>query len=265
MEEERERLLRIISLCLSVEHKGIDPFEVEVKEILETLRAYLPNWKIFRDFTLDSEAINEISSIIQLQGGWIKHHSSPLYIDPLLIEFKIRMMEPSELVTVFLKSWHPIVKMEQLSQKRTKEAVDYWNKLLSLEDRLTKLPEVSAETGIATLEDLIKSRLVTEKSFESILQSLYEELKKAEKNEGKVSYWKFIQDDTYENTVYRAYLTSYLVTYGYASMEVNPIEEEVFLIPFEEPKKVPMKKQTVSVPISIDYDLWKKVRGLRKI
>jgi len=219
---------------------------------------------MFEDFTLDAEAINRISSIIRLQGGWIKHRSSSLYVDPLLIELKIRLLEQEELADIFLKSWHPIIRMEQLSQKRIKESVDYWNLLLPLDERLVKLPDASIAPGITTIEELIKSRLMSEESFDAILQRLYTELKAVARDEGKVSYWDFIQDETYEDTVYRAYLTSFLITYGYTSMEVNPIEEEAFLIPFEEPKNIPTKKQTVSIPISIDYDAWKNMRGMRK-
>ena len=246
-----------------MEHKGSNPFEVEVREILEALKKYLPNWKVFEDFTLDAEAINRISSIIRLQGSWIKHRSSSLYVDPLLIEIKIRMMEPKRLVEVFLKSWHPIVRMERLSQRRVKEAIGYWNQLPSLEDRLTRLPIPSMTLEFATIEELIKSRLIAEESFEKVLQRIYQELKERVGKEGKISYWDFIQEDTYEGTIYRAYLTSFLITYGYASMEVNPIEEETFLIPYAEPKNMPIKKQTISIPISIDYDLWKSMRERR--
>jgi len=224
------------------------------------LKRYFPNWKIFEDFTLDAEALNRISSIIRLQGSWIKHRSSSLYVDPLLIELKIRMMEPKKLVEVFLKSWHPIVTMERISQRRIKEGIDYWNQLPSLEDRLIKLPAQSMTLGSTTIEELIKSRLMAEESFEMVLQRLHKELKGMVGEDGKISYWDFIQENTYEDTVYRAYLTSFLITYGYASMEVNPLEEETFLVPHAEPKSISMKKQTISIPISIDYDLWKSMR-----
>ena len=247
-------------MCLAVENKGIDPFEVNIKEILVNLKKYLPDWKVFEDFTLDAEAINRISSIVCLQGGWIKHRSSSLYVDPLLVELKIRMIKKEELVDAFLKSWHPIIRMEQLSQKRIKESVDYWNLLLPLNDRLMELPDVPTSPGVTTIDELIKSRFMSEESFNDVLQRLYKELKESAGDMGKVSYWDFIQADTYEDTIYRAYLTSFLVTYGYASMEVNPIEEENFLVPFEEPKTVSTKKRMVSIPVSIDYDSWKNMK-----
>ncbi|MFH0897265.1 MAG: hypothetical protein V1850_04375, partial [Candidatus Bathyarchaeota archaeon] len=88
------------------------------------------------------------------------------------------------------------------------------------------------------------------------LQDIWEELKKVVGERDQILYWDFIQADTYEETIYRAYMTSFLVTYGYAAMEVNPLEEEVFLIPYDERRETISKTRSVSVPIAIDYDTW---------
>lgn len=263
--EDRERLLRIISLCLSVERKGSNPFEVEVKEALETLRKYLPYWKAFEDLTLDAETLNKISSIVRLQGSWIKHRSSSLFVDPLLIELKIKMLEPSKLANIFRKSFHPIVEMDRLSQRRVREAIDYWNQLLSLEERLMKLPEPSSNLGFTSIEELIKSRILSEESFNDLLQRFWLELKMKAAEGGRIPYWNFIYAPSYEETVFRAYLTSFLLTYGFATMEIDRLDEESFLIPRVEPKEISLKEQMVSLPISIDYDLWKEMAEGKKV
>jgi len=262
--EDRERLLRIISLCLSVEKKGGNPFEVEVRDVLETLRKYLPSWEALEDFVLDAETLNRISSIVRLQGNWIKHRSSTLFVDPLLIELKVKMLEPSILAGLFRKSWHPIVEMDRLSKRRVSEAIGYWNQLLSLEERLMKLPEASNNLGFASIQELIKSRIVSEESFNDLLKRFWLELKEKAAEGGRIPYWSFIYAPTYEETVFRAYLTSFLLTYGFATMEVEPVDEQAFLIPRVEPKEVSLKEQMVSLPISIDYDLWKEMAGGKK-
>ncbi|MDQ1280283.1 MAG: hypothetical protein QG670_1546, partial [Thermoproteota archaeon] len=233
---DQERLLRIISLCLSVENRGGNPFEVEVREILEAMRRYLPNWKVFEDFNLDSEALNRISSIIRLQGNWIKHRSSSLYVDPLLIEMKIRMMTLERLYEVFSKTWRPIIGLERLSARRIKEAIDYWNQLPSFKDRRTELPIPSSSLGSISYDELVRAGIVREESFQKQLQKLHKELMDKAGEEGRISYQDFIREKTYEETVHRAYLTSFLITYGYATMEMDPIEETAFLIPYSEPK-----------------------------
>ena len=127
---DRERLLRIITMCLSVERGSSDPFEVRIQDVLDLLRLYLPNWKVFEDFTLDAEAINRIASIVHLQGKWVRRRSTSLYVDPLLIELKVKMMTSEQLTHIYLRSWHPILEMEGLTKRRISEAVDYWNNLL---------------------------------------------------------------------------------------------------------------------------------------
>jgi hypothetical protein len=257
--KDRERLLRIISVCVAIERKGGNPFEVEVKEALETLRKYLPHWKALEDFALDAKTLNRISSIVSLQGNWIKHRSTTLFVDPLLIELKVKMLEPEKLLEIFRRTWHPVIEMDRLSNKRVLEAIDYWNQLQSLEERLMKLPEPTSVLDLTSIEELIKARIVSEESFTGLLQKFWLELKEKAAGEGRIHYWDFIYAPSYEETVVRAYLTSFLVTYGFATMEIEPIEEETFLVPHMEPRELSLKEQMISFPISIDYDLWKEM------
>ena len=51
-------------------------------------------------------------------------------------------------------------------------------------------------------------------------------------------------------------MTSFLITYGYATLEINPLEEEVFIIPFRELRSELDHERMVSVPFSISFDQW---------
>jgi hypothetical protein len=53
-------------------------------------------------------------------------------------------------------------------------------------------------------------------------------------------------------------MTSFLVTYGYATLEIHPLEEEIFLRPHQEPETKIGKRQLVSIPISVSVEEWKK-------
>jgi len=169
------------------------------------------------------------------------------------------MLEPEKLLEIFRRTWHPVIEMDRLSNKRVLEAIDYWNQLQSLEDRLMKLPEPTGVLDLTSIEELIKARIVNEESFTGLLQKFWLELKEKAAGEGRIHYWDFIYAPSYEETVVRAYLTSFLVTYGFATMEIEPIDEETFLVPHMEPQELSFTEQMISFPISIDYDLWKEM------
>ncbi len=259
----KERLLRIIAMCLQVKQKGIDPFEVEVKKSLEIIRRYLPEWKIPEDLILDAEALNQISEIIALQSEWLRNHASSIYVDPLMIELKVRALDARSLSGIFIKSWHPVVEMERLTPKMIEKSIEYWKALPPIEKRLKNLPVPPfSKPELISMGALLRLGLLSEKKFSDVLQFFWQELKRQSKGAGKKRYWDFILADTYEETVLRGYITSFLVSYGYATLEVDPLKEDIFLIPLEEVKKVE-KREGFSVPISIDYETWKKMRGGR--
>ena len=83
--------------------------------------------------------------------------------------------------------------------------------------------------------------------------------KVAEKGvDGKIAYWDFIGADTYEETVQRAFLTSFLITYGYATLEIDRLEETVFILPFDKPRREALTEQSTSVPIAVSVEDWQK-------
>ena len=53
-------------------------------------------------------------------------------------------------------------------------------------------------------------------------------------------------------------MTSFLITYGYATLEIHPLEEQIFIKPFEKPLVKVGAQQGVSVPIAVTYDDWQK-------
>jgi hypothetical protein len=103
--------------------------------------------------------------------------------------------------------------------------------------------------------------MMSEEGFNDLLQQLWGELKTqaAQTDDGQVPYWNFIYASSYDETVFRAYLTSFLLTYGFATMEIDRINEASFLIPRNEPKEISLKEQMISIPISIDFAQWKNM------
>lgn len=244
-------------MCRAVEQRGVNPFEVDVKESLEALKKSMPGLGNLQDLCLDAEALNRLATIVKLQGDWLRHRSSSLFVDPLLVELKLRDLDAKRLFQLFLKAWHPILEVEQLSPHRIREAVEYWNRLRPLKERLRRLPRPPAQgLGSLSLSDMLRLGLLSETAFEDILRRFWRELKDKSGEEGRVSYWRFIDAEGYDEVVLRAYITSFLVTYGFADLEMDPLKEEYYLVAKEEPKTDLQRGPSVSVPIALSYEKW---------
>jgi hypothetical protein len=255
--EGRERLLGIIDLCKSIESGRHDPFAVEIDDLLQVIKRYFETWESMGDRCLDAQAINHLATIVELQGSWVKDRSTSLYADPFLIGQKILRLRRGDLAEAFLKSWHPVLEHEQISPESLKAALEYWKNLLPLADRWGGLPEgLESELGTTSFGDLIKEELASEMAFDESIEALWAELKERYNAEGKIEYWDFIRTSSFSETVQRAYLASFLITYRYANLDVNPIEQEMHLSPNEEQMLTVEKRQTVSIPIPITYDKW---------
>ncbi|MDH5482851.1 MAG: hypothetical protein OEY22_08235 [Candidatus Bathyarchaeota archaeon] len=257
----KEKLQRIIDMCKSIENRSLDPFLVDVDEIIDTIKEYFPEWEIPEDLCLDAETIHRLASVIRLQSEWVKHRSTSLYTDPFLIEEKLERMSKEEIVEIFTSAWCPIVEFEQISLHSLAEAIRYWESLLPLKDRWKEFLPVEVETGLATREELVQQRILRDKAFSEELENFWQELtmRTEEMGEnGKIHYWDFVGAETYEETVHRAFMASFLVTYGYATLEIHLLEEENFIRPCEKPITKIGEKQLVSIAIPITTENWMK-------
>jgi hypothetical protein len=260
----KERLERIIEMCIAIENHTADPFTLNIDEIINIVREYFPHWEYPDELKLDAEALHHLASVIKLQSEWVKQRSTSLYTDPFLLEEKILQTGKQELVNVFLKAWNPLVEFEQISINTLAQGLLYWEALAPISERWKDIEASEVEMGFASREELIKQRILSDREFSDELNSYWQELKNCVANkgsDGKIHYWDFIGADTYEETVQRAFLTSFLVTYGYATLEIDRLEEQVFIKPFDQPRTELLTRQSTSVPIAVscgDWQKWKK-------
>jgi hypothetical protein len=256
--QNSERLQRVIDLCQSVEEKGVDPFALDVDDIIATLRKYFPNWESPEELTLDAEAIQCLASVIKDQGDWVKHRSTSLYTDPFLLEEKLQRLSKEEFAEIFIEVWNPIIELEQLSISSFDEAMKYWQELLPLSERWQKDGPLEVEATATTREELVRMKILAERTFFEELETFWKELKQKVGEAEKILYWDFVGADTYSETMDRAYMTSFLITYGYATLELHPLEEEVFIKPFTKQRTKLAETRAVSVPVSISSEEWMK-------
>jgi len=257
----REKLQRIIDTCKNVEGRSLDPFLIDVKANVDTVKKYFPEWKIPEDLCLDAETIHQLASVIRLQSEWVKHRSTTLYADPFLLDEKIRRAEKVEMVRTFIRVWHPIIELEQISIQSLAEALRYWESLAPLDERWKEIAPTGVGSGTATREELVNQRILRDEAFSQELENFWLELKKevAEKGkDGQIRYETFVYSGTYEYTVNRAFMTSFLITYGYATLEIHPLEEEMFIVPYDRQVTRTSDKQLVSIPIALAAEQWRK-------
>jgi len=134
----------------------------------------------------------------------------------------------------------------------------YWQKLVPLAERWKSFSVVDDERGTTTPEELRKQQLITEE-FTTVLEMFWRELKEKTGNQ-KIDYWDFIGAETYDETVKRAYMTSFLVSYGYAQLEIDRLEEMVYIKALKNPIRTPRDKQAHSVTIPVNFDGWRNWR-----
>ena len=257
----KEKLERIIEMCIAIENHAVDPFTLNVDEIIKVVREYFPNWENPDELKLDAEALHHLASVIKMQSEWVKQRSNSLYTDPFLLEEKIRQTSKQGMVDVFLGAWSPLVEFEQLSLHSLAQGLLYWEALAPMGDRWKDIDVSEVAMGSVSREELVKQRVLSDREFSEELECYWQELKNkvAEKDVGgKIAYWDFIGADTYEETVQRAFLTSFLVTYGYATLEIDRLEETIFILPYDKPRKEALTEQSTSVPIAVSCHDWQK-------
>jgi len=257
----KEKLERIIEMCLAIENHAVEPFTLNVDEIIKIVHEYFPNWENPDELKLDAEALHHLASVIKMQSEWVKQRSNSLYTDPFLLEEKIRQTSKQGMVDVFLGVWSPIIEFEQLSLHSLAQGLLYWNALVPMGDRWKDIDVSEVAMGSVSRNELVKQRVLGDKEFSEELECYWQELKNktAEKSvDGKIAYWDFIGSDTYDETVQRAFLTSFLITYGYATLEIDRLEETVFILPFDKPRKAALTEQSTSVALAVSVEDWQK-------
>ena len=195
-----------------------------------------------------------------MQGKWIRDRSSSFYIDPVLLELKIKTLDPVQLANAFFESWHPIISMDRITPKRLKEGLDYWDALLPFSERKEEFPVASPLETAFTLEDLIDLNILSKIEFEDSIKTILKDLEAR----GRIEYHDFIYGgDEFQDSVKKAYLTSYLVSEGKAELDINPLEEEVIISPSNARGKA-NTGELRSIPISLSYEDWERWKKKQK-
>lgn len=245
----RKELKEVIETCDAIEKRKFNPFFLDVKLGVDILREYFPLWAEFEDNCLDAHALNRLSEVVRLQNTQLKFQSSALYAEPEFVAKKFQRMSDKRLAEVFLQSWHPLAELEQLTNEAVSSGLDYWNLLLPIQERWKRRDYARGKNPESADDTTLTGLGIRGEEFEAHLRRLWKELTNLQNSEkGPVDYWKFIKVASHQETVQRAYFVSFLVTYGFAKMQIDG--ELITLIPNEQPTNKPAEGG-ISVPIAI--------------
>lgn len=248
MDENRlEELLRVIELCRSVETSSANPFDVDIKEKILLLRTRLPEWRFLDELLVDSEALLELAQIVKLQDEWLKHRASSLYIDPLLIQLKVKLLSKEALSEAFVKSWHPVAQVDQISPKGLERAFVYWRDLSPIAERFKEeFGNYGVTPSLVDYQELVSLGVFTQNQFEEGLKDLHDELLEKSNMEW-IDYMEFIRSPDFETKVLRAYLLAFLLSEGRASLRTEPLTGRVWIMALSEKVKGPSKSVAISI------------------
>jgi hypothetical protein len=237
----------VIELCRDVESSSANPFDVDIREKILILKQRLPELKLLDELLVDAQAMLELSQIVKLQDEWLKTRASSLYIDPLLIQLKVKLLPKEALSEAFVKSWHPVAQLDQLSPHGLEKAFVYWRDLVPISERFKdKFGTYGIRPGQVDYSDLVSMGVFTREQFETSLTQLYDELLEQSRGDW-MDYRQFIGDDTFENKVRRAYLLAFLISEGRAALKTEPLTGKIWTMALAERVKGIPKSVAISI------------------
>ena len=237
----------MIELCRDVESSSANPFDVDIREKILILKQRLPELKLLDELLVDAEAMLELSQIVKLQDEWLKTRASSLYIDPLLIQLKVKLLPKEALSEAFVRSWHPIAQVDQLSPRGLEKAFVYWRDLVPISERFKdQFGTYGVRPGLVDYSDLVSMGVFTREQFETSLTQLHNELLEQSKGEW-VDYRQFIADDAFETRVRRAYLLAFLISEGRALLKTEPLSGKIWTMALAERAKGLPKSVAISI------------------
>lgn len=242
----RKGLLEILRDCELVERRAIDPFLFDVGRVLNKVREIHPRLSSLEDHCLDAKVLNAISRVLSLQGTQLKFQSSSLYSSPEALKGVIERLSPEDLAEAFLKSWHPIVELEGLTVEGIQAGLSYWSALKPYDERRRRIERKGGIPPEGVDEGYLEEIGIARGDFAEKMREYFEEIVRRSRD-GRLKYWDFVRAPSLREAVERAYYASFLISYGFVSLEGVGGDLEITL----RGGRSKGDRMGVSVPISI--------------
>ncbi|MDG6938615.1 MAG: hypothetical protein JRN42_08795, partial [Nitrososphaerota archaeon] len=159
----------------------------------------------------------------------------------------VKLLSKEALTEAFVRSWHPIAQVDQLSPRGLEKAFVYWRELIPLSERFKdQFGNYGVRPGTVDYADLVSTGVFTREEFEVELTQLYEELLR-ESNGDWVDYRQFIGVESFEMKVRRAYLLAFLISEGRALLKTEPLTGRIWTMALAEKTKGTPKSVAISI------------------
>jgi len=236
---------RIVSLIEDVLKKRVDPFMVDVSELLEKMRILLEKYGD-EVLLMDIEALCRIVDLIKEQEEWLQNESLVLSLGPFFALAKIKHMSVDEIAEKFCESWTPIAYRDQASISTLMKALNYL-------DALKKFPETIA-FSFSEEYKLDRSSLnlefLSDEDFREKLAAFEKKIKDILEEKEEVDYWDLVIDEDFEQSLENMIILSHLCSKGVVSIKINPLSGEVKVM------KSCSKGENYSVALIFNYETW---------
>ncbi|MCS7142539.1 MAG: hypothetical protein NZ920_01905 [Aigarchaeota archaeon] len=216
----REEITRILLILENIESMRVEPFSVNISNVLDKLRSVIEENRDSEMVVLDAETLYKVAVVLGLQQRWIRERAASLFIDSQLITNKIMYCSKDSLVRSFLAAWHPLVRIDQITFHYLLKGYDYF---LSLPSRIKR----SSESRMSDRD--VK---VPEWKFydEAEARRRVEELRAELMMEGRwVDYWEFVRRGELGTVYERAYFLSHLISRGLVEIAIDMLNDKVMI------------------------------------
>jgi len=224
VEKELKDLITEVS---SIMRSGSDPLAVQLEPRLSKLRQLIKKSLQFKHIELDVEALYNLAILVYSQSKFLKDKSSILYVDPFLIRLAVMGSSTERLAEVFLQSWKPSTGRDVLSLEMMRRSYEYWNNL--------KDYSIGAEKTEPLLGESLESLGVTyDELISEGMSELHDELRN---RGGRLLYEELLGEGSLNERLRRAVLISFMLSYGYATVEKEPLKRRFWIVARERASK----------------------------
>ena len=220
MTEVADSLRRGVFICQRALSGEILPHQVDAWELWETLSGSSDQLSEPEEYLLYASLLRLIVATVRLQCRWLRYEADELYVDSDIAREKISNLSIRALTSIFIKSFHPLTEVEQLTEKALEIGRKHWDELSGERLEGEILPEEFLIYGRGSDAE---QGIVQEIRFQELLDDLENEFK-AQADGMEIPYLRFISCEGsagFPEMVTRSYLGSFLISQGKLKLKVN--------------------------------------------